>query len=200
MNVFLRTRLFRDAISSSPDSLRVDYRSAYSIVPGRIHVEGLLVRGRDSSVEWILALDRCDFRVSFLALARKKFDASRARRRPELAGPVAKAGRVVRRRSRRCRPCRAFSIRPWRTPGRRRLLSPTPTTISGRSRSTTSTPTTFASCGSTRFAIPGTSRCAGAGSSGRFAGSMWGPRGVTLRTLDVSYGASEPGSPAPPES
>ncbi len=76
MNVFLRTRLFRSAITSDTGSLLVDYRSAYSPWPGRIHVEGLVIRGRDSSVEWILRLDRCDFRVSFMALTRKRFHAS----------------------------------------------------------------------------------------------------------------------------
>jgi hypothetical protein len=76
MNVFLRTRLFRDAITSSSGSLLVDYRSAYSLWPGRIHVEGLVIRGRDSAVEWILLLDRCDFRVSLPSLARKRFHAS----------------------------------------------------------------------------------------------------------------------------
>lgn len=76
MNVFLRTRLFRDAITSSNGSLLVEYRSAYSLWPGRIHVEGLIIRGRDGSVEWILLLDRCDFRVSFAGLARKRFHAS----------------------------------------------------------------------------------------------------------------------------
>ena len=76
MNVFLRTRLFRDAITSSSGSLLVEYHSAYSLWPGRIHVEGLTIRGRDSSVEWIIRLDRCDFRVSFAALARRRFHAS----------------------------------------------------------------------------------------------------------------------------
>ena len=76
MNGLLRTRLFRSAITSSTGSLLVDYRSAYSLWPGRIHVEELVIRGRDSSVEWILRLDRCDFRVSFLALTRKRFHAT----------------------------------------------------------------------------------------------------------------------------
>ena len=76
MNVFLRTRMFRGAITSDAGSLRVEYRTAYSLWPGRIHVEDLAIRGRDSSVEWILSLDRCDFRVSFLALARRRFHAS----------------------------------------------------------------------------------------------------------------------------
>jgi hypothetical protein len=76
MNLFLRTRLFRSVITSASGSLLVDYREAHSLWPGRIHVEGLVIRGRDSSVEWILSLDRCDFHVSFLALARRRFHAS----------------------------------------------------------------------------------------------------------------------------
>jgi len=76
MNTFLQTRLFRDAISAAPGSLLVEYTRAYSIVPGRIHVEGLRIRGRDSSVEWILVIDQCDFRVSFPELMHKRFHAS----------------------------------------------------------------------------------------------------------------------------
>ncbi|HEY1691569.1 MAG TPA: hypothetical protein VGG39_05390 [Polyangiaceae bacterium] len=76
INVFVRTRIFRNLIGADPDSLLVDYTSAYSIVPGRIHVEGLRIRGKDSNVEWILSLDRCDFDVSFRELAHKKFHAS----------------------------------------------------------------------------------------------------------------------------
>jgi hypothetical protein len=79
MNVFVRTRLFRNAISFDPDSFRVDYASAYSVLPGRIHVEGLTIRGRDSAVEWILNLDRCDFRVSFVELLHRRFHANHVR-------------------------------------------------------------------------------------------------------------------------
>jgi hypothetical protein len=79
MNVFLRTRLFRNAISADPDTLLVDYATAYSWWPGRIHVEGLSIRGRDSHVEWILRLDRCDLRVVFMDLAHKKFHAEHVR-------------------------------------------------------------------------------------------------------------------------
>jgi hypothetical protein len=76
MNVFLRTRIFRNLISYEPASLRVEYADAYSLFPGQIHVEGLAIRGRDSSVEWILRIERCKFWVSFLDLTRRKFHAS----------------------------------------------------------------------------------------------------------------------------
>jgi hypothetical protein len=79
MNVFLRTRLFRNAISGDPDTLLVDYTTAYSWWPGLIHVEGLSIRGRDSHVEWILRLDRCIVRVNLSELAHKKFHADHVR-------------------------------------------------------------------------------------------------------------------------
>jgi hypothetical protein len=79
MNVFLRTRLFRDAITADSGALRVEYASAYSPWPGQIHADGLAIRGRDSSVEWLLAIDHCDFRESFLDLVRRRFHASHVR-------------------------------------------------------------------------------------------------------------------------
>ncbi len=100
MNLFVRTRVFRDVIGFDPDSFVVEYASAYSLLPGRIHVEGLTIRGRDSSVEWILRLDRCDFRVSFLGLLHRRFHAGhvrgdglsfRARRRLDEVTPSAVA-------------------------------------------------------------------------------------------------------------
>jgi hypothetical protein len=79
MNVFLRTRIFRDAITADSGAMRVEYASAYSPWPGRIHVDGLAIRGRDSNVEWLLAIDHCDFRQSFLDLLRRRFHASHVR-------------------------------------------------------------------------------------------------------------------------
>ncbi len=79
MNAFLGTHLFRNLISAEPESLLDEYDRAYSQWPGRIHVEGLSIRGRDSNVEWILRLDRCDFHVVFADLARMKFHAQRVR-------------------------------------------------------------------------------------------------------------------------
>jgi hypothetical protein len=79
MNVFLRTRLLRDVLGSDPDSLLVDYTSAYSVWPGHIHVEGLSIRGRDSHVEWMLRLDRCTFDVAFSDFVHRKFRAGHVR-------------------------------------------------------------------------------------------------------------------------
>ena len=87
-NVLLRTRLLRNLISDSPtdfailgssSELRLDYASAYSILPGRVHLEGLTIRGRERTVEWFLTLDHADVRISLLDLLRRRFHATRLR-------------------------------------------------------------------------------------------------------------------------
>ncbi len=77
MNVFLRTNLFRNAFNFKPEAQWLDYRSAYSLFPGRIRVEGLVLRGSDDSVQWILRIDKVSFSVSPLDLVRRRFHASR---------------------------------------------------------------------------------------------------------------------------
>jgi hypothetical protein len=57
----------------------VDYASAYSWIPGRVHVEGLKIRGSDSSVQWVLRIDKCDFSFAPLELAHRRFHASHVR-------------------------------------------------------------------------------------------------------------------------
>lgn len=79
MNVFLRTRLFRDLVGEDPRTIAVEYSSAYTLWPGRIHADDLVVRGSDSNVEWILRIDRCDVEISLQELAHKKFHANHIR-------------------------------------------------------------------------------------------------------------------------
>lgn len=81
MNAFLSTSLFERVVNADPERLDVHYRRAWSVVPGRLHAEGLSIRSSDASVQWILRLDDVDFDVSLAALARRRFDVSRARGR-----------------------------------------------------------------------------------------------------------------------
>jgi hypothetical protein len=87
-NALLRTRVLRDAISSSSaqfavsggsSALLLDYESAYSLLPGRVHVEGLTIRGRDRAVEWRLTLDQADVAISLVALLDRTFRATSVR-------------------------------------------------------------------------------------------------------------------------
>jgi hypothetical protein len=87
-NVLLRTRLLRNLVSGSSvnfavmgnsTDLRLDYASAYSFFPGRVHVEGLTLRGREQAVEWFLTLDHVDAVVSLGDLLHHTFHATRLR-------------------------------------------------------------------------------------------------------------------------
>lgn len=84
-NILLRTGLLRNAISGSKlhfalsgqsTALRLDYRSAYSLMPGRVHVEGLSIRGRERDIEWFVFLDRADVDVAFMPLLHRTFHAT----------------------------------------------------------------------------------------------------------------------------
>ena len=79
INLYLATPAFRRAVSFDPAQLLIEYDRAYSIIPGRVHVEGLRIRGRDPSIEWILTLSRCDFAFYPSDLLRQRFHATRVR-------------------------------------------------------------------------------------------------------------------------
>ena len=78
-NGILRTRILRDGLSNDPEARLVDYDTAYSIVPGRVHVEGLTIRARERSVEWLVTLDRADAHISLFDLLRRRFHVTRLR-------------------------------------------------------------------------------------------------------------------------
>jgi len=85
-NILLRTRLLRDAISGSKlgfafsgsaTTLQLNYESAYTLTPGRVHVHGLSIRGRERALEWFVSLDHADVDISLTALLYRVFRATR---------------------------------------------------------------------------------------------------------------------------
>jgi hypothetical protein len=79
INVLVRSHLLRSALSADPEEMLVDYSSAYSWIPGRVHVEGLKIRGSDWNIQWVLGIDKCDFNFSPLDFAHRRFHASHVR-------------------------------------------------------------------------------------------------------------------------
>jgi hypothetical protein len=59
-NVFLKTSLFKDLMAFDPQAMTMEYESAYSWFPFRVHVDNLTVRGSDSHVQWLLTVDHAD--------------------------------------------------------------------------------------------------------------------------------------------
>ena len=85
-NIVLRTRLLRNAISGSTlgfafsgsaTTLQLNYESAYTLTPGRVHVDGLSIRGRERALEWFISLDHADVDISLTALLHRMFRATR---------------------------------------------------------------------------------------------------------------------------
>ncbi len=75
-NTLLRTRILRNLIDDDRESLDLEYGSAWSLLPGVVHVEDLSIRGRGDSIEWWLHIDHAEFRVGLFDLCRKRFHTS----------------------------------------------------------------------------------------------------------------------------
>jgi hypothetical protein len=72
VNVLLSTGGLASLVSRHPERLRLQYAHASTAWPGKFHVEGLDLRGRNAHVEWELHVDTCDVDVSLLGLLRRR--------------------------------------------------------------------------------------------------------------------------------
>jgi hypothetical protein len=188
MNLFLRTRMFRNLISSDPDSVLVEYTEAYSLLPGKIHVEGLAIRGRDHHVEWILRLERCDFWVSLLDLAHRKFHARHVRGDGLALRIRLRVGKAVPEHDAALPPVPGFTDPPYKDSG------PLPPPLSDADYNLWAVQLDDVDANQVRELWIDTIRYSGdLRVRGRwlFRPSRWldiGPAIVDARTLDVSYG------------
>jgi hypothetical protein len=72
-NLLLSSGAIARLVSEHPDKLRLEYASARTFWPGRVHVAGFDLRGRDAHVEWQLHIDAADADISLLALLGRRF-------------------------------------------------------------------------------------------------------------------------------
>jgi len=72
-NAALKSGFVAHLLSQHPDTLRVEYARARTFWPGHVHVEGLEVRTRSSTVEWQLHVDDADADLSLFSLLRHRF-------------------------------------------------------------------------------------------------------------------------------
>jgi hypothetical protein len=79
MNVFLSTSLFEKTVNADPMTIDIHFRRGWSVWPGLIHARDLSIRSRDSNVEFMLRIAQVRFQVSFIGLARQRFEASHVR-------------------------------------------------------------------------------------------------------------------------
>jgi hypothetical protein len=79
LNVFLNSGWLPAEISKRPERLRLEYASAWSLWPGRVHVRGLRLDGEDARARWSVTLDSAELDVRLPELAQRSFWASAVR-------------------------------------------------------------------------------------------------------------------------
>ena len=77
----LWTPLLRNLIHSHTPKLRLEYRFAWSVIPGVVHVRNLVLTGQDRGVEWRLALDEARTFIALGQLPARIFHAQHVRAR-----------------------------------------------------------------------------------------------------------------------
>jgi hypothetical protein len=78
-NVVLRSNWLSGQINSDPSTFFVTYTGARSLLPGRLRFDTLVLRSRDSNIEWEARLEGVTIRVSLLDLLRRRFGAGSVR-------------------------------------------------------------------------------------------------------------------------
>lgn len=68
---------FIPRFTAKSDDIGIEYDSAYSVWPGRVHVRNLRVRMEDHNIQFLIVVERGFLDVSLLELAKKRFHALR---------------------------------------------------------------------------------------------------------------------------
>ncbi len=68
VNTLLGSSLLKNILNRRPDKHEYSWTSAWSIVPGVIHVRGFQMQNRSRSVAWTLLIDKARFRTALWAL------------------------------------------------------------------------------------------------------------------------------------
>jgi len=76
LNTVLLSPLLRAVANRQGRALHLEYTRAYFVLPDRVHVDGLRLRGGDTHVEWLVAVDHCTFGLRLLPLLHRQFHAS----------------------------------------------------------------------------------------------------------------------------
>jgi len=78
-NLLIRTRLLRALIHHGPDTISVEYSSAYSLLPGRVRVRNLRIQDRGFATEWVISLEKGRGSIRLVDLLRGRFHTTRIR-------------------------------------------------------------------------------------------------------------------------
>ena len=78
-NLVLRSDWLSGQFNADPETLFVTYTGARSLVPGRLRFDTLVLRSRDSNIEWEARLEGVSVRVRLFDLLRRRFRARSVR-------------------------------------------------------------------------------------------------------------------------
>ena len=79
--LFLATPLLRAIINRESPSVHVDYRLAWSLWPGTVHLRGMLLTAQDRAVQWRLGIDEATATFALADLPRRIFHVRRVHAR-----------------------------------------------------------------------------------------------------------------------
>lgn len=74
---FLWTPLLRAVVNAESPAIHLEYRSAWSAWPGRVHATGVRLTSQDRAVQWQLDVDRVAASIAVWELPRRLFHATR---------------------------------------------------------------------------------------------------------------------------
>lgn len=77
VQAFLWTPLLRHIINANEPTVHLEYRFAWSVWPGRVHLRALRLTSQDRGVQWQLDIDRVTTNLALLDLPRRIFHATR---------------------------------------------------------------------------------------------------------------------------
>lgn len=72
-NILLSSGLLSSHLSSDPEDIVIEWKSAWSPWPGRVVVRGYYMRKQDDVRQWELTVDHADVQIDLLALRSKRF-------------------------------------------------------------------------------------------------------------------------------
>lgn len=78
---FLWTPLLRSLINARSPTVHVEYRFAWSVFPGIVHVSGLVITAQDRHLQWRLGIDDARSSIAVGQLAARLFHVTRVRAR-----------------------------------------------------------------------------------------------------------------------
>jgi hypothetical protein len=79
VNAVLRSGTVQSHANQKPEVIHLDYSRAWSLWPGRIHIDDFSLRFQERNTEFLLTIDSSDVKVSLVDLIRQRFHATEVR-------------------------------------------------------------------------------------------------------------------------